>query len=258
MQTPSPSRHTTIPALPDFGTGAQEAILDIVANPWTVGTFVLVTTVGSLLMGQDRFPRLKGATCWVMRDGMRGMYYVGLGVSGARAVYSLSEEDYQGAGHAMTLGSSIAVTKYVGDRWMQPFLMRMGEAMIRVADCAPERMAHWLRTQGKAMNAVAEDRMAASGLALCAHSFDEIAMMVVTLKSLTGFFTLTPVFTASEPQRKPEPSKWELGAALLLGVMSGAVFMNAPSLSLPSPAFGGGAFTAPYRRPMFDCRDDGA
>ncbi len=187
MQVSNTSRNQAALAFSDFGDGAKEAILDIVANPWTAGTFALVTTAGSLLMGQDRFPRLKGATCWVMRDGMKGMYYVGLGVSGARAVYDLSEEDYYGAGHAVTLGASIAVTKYAGDRWMQPFLNRAGEAMMRLAGRAPGRVAHWLRTQGRMMVDAARDRMAASGLALCAHSFDEIAMMVVAAKSLVGW-----------------------------------------------------------------------
>lgn len=236
------------------------------ANPWTVGTFALVTTVGSLLMGQDRFPRLKGATCWVMRDGMKGMYYVGLGVSGARAVYHLSEDDYRGAGHAMTLGASIAVTKYAGDRWMQPFLNRAGQAMVRLADRAPNQLADWLRTQGRAMANVAEDRMAASGLALCAHSFDEIAAMVVFIKSLAGSFALeslpesapVPMTCTAGPAASRELSKWEMTAALLLGLLGGAAFMSMPSVSTPAPAFGSGALMTPYRRSLFDRPDDGA
>lgn len=247
-----PIRSTATP-VQDFGAGAKEAILDIVANPWTVGTFAIVTTVGSLLMGQDRFPRLKGATCWVMCDGMKGMYYVGLGVSGARAVYNLAGEDYRGAGHAMTLGGSIAVTKYAGDRWMQPILMRAGEMLTRAADRAPSPLSQWLRTQGRAIAFAAEDRMAASGLALCAHSFDEIASLVVMIKSVSGMFAVTPALV---PQEKI--SKWELGAALLLGMLSGAAFLKIPALPMPSPAFGSGALTVPYRRPLIGRADDGA
>lgn len=254
-----PIRPTTTP-VQDFGAGAKEAILDIVANPWTVGTFAIVTTVGSLLMGQDRFPRLKGATCWVMRDGMKGMYYVGLGVSGARAVYNLAGEDYRGAGHAMTLGGSIAVTKYAGDRWMQPILMRAGEMLTRAAARAPSPLSQWLRTQGRAMADAAEDRMAASGLALCAHSFDEIASLVVMIKSVSGMFEVSVEKTAAPAALVPQNnmSKWELGAALLLGLLSGAAFLKIPTLPMPSPAFGSGALTVPYRRPLIGRADDGA
>lgn len=266
MQPAAPSHRTTVSPLSDFGVGAKEAVLDIVANPWTVGTFALVTTVGTLLMGQDRFPRLKGATCWVMRDGMKGMYYVGLGVSGARAVYHLSEDDYHDAGHAVTLGASIAVTKVVGDRWMQPFLNRTGQAMMRLADRAPGQLADWLRTQGRAMADVAEDRMAASGLALCAHSFDEIAAMVVLLKSLAGSFALEsipdpePVSMSrmAGPDAPRGLSKWEMTVAFILGLLGGAAFMSMPSISAPAPAFGSGTLMMPYRRSLFSRPDDGA
>lgn len=149
---------------------------------------------------------------------------------------------------------------------MQPFLNRAGQAMLRLADRAPGRFADWLRTQGRAMADVAEDHMAASGLALCAHSFDEIAAMVVFLKSLAGSFAFhsklppepMPVTRTTSPDLIPKMSRWEMTAAFIMGFLGGAAFMVMPSVSTPSPAFGSGALITPYRRSLFDRPDDGA
>lgn len=174
-------------ATPPFLQGAGDAILDVVANPWTLATFTLVTTLGPMAMSQNRFPRLKGATCWVLRDGMQKMYYVGLGVNGAKAVYAATQDDEYSAGHAVTLGGMLIATKVVGDRYMGNFLEWMGQKMVGAAAQFPKAARQWLHDHGAAMRDAAQDRLATSGLALCAHSFDEIATMVVSIKSLTGW-----------------------------------------------------------------------
>lgn len=166
--------------------GARDSVLDVVANPWTLTTFALVTTLGPLAMKQDRFPRIKGATCWVMREGMQKIYYIGLGLNGAKAVYAAAHDDEYGTGHALTLGGMLIVTKTVGDRYMGRYLEWMGQKMM---DVAPHFAAArtWLHTNGMAMRDAARDQLAATGLALCAHSFDEIATVVVSVKSLTAW-----------------------------------------------------------------------
>jgi len=182
--------------------GITDALLDVVANPWTVGTFALVTTLGPLAMNQNRFPRIKGATCWVMRDGMRAMYYVGLGITGGKAVYGLYTHDNYEVAHSATLGGMLVTTKFVGDRYMGVFLESLGHQLIRWSAHMPSRMGQWMTVQGKALVQTATDQVASTGLALCAHSLDEIAALTVAVK----FAVKTAVFRVQPSPHYHAPS----------------------------------------------------
>lgn len=231
-----------------FLQGARDSVLDVVANPWTLVTFALVTTLGPMAMTQNRFPRLKGATCWVLRDGMQKMYYVGLGLNGAKAVYAATQDDEYATGHALTLGGMLITTKIVGDSYMGNFLEWLGHKMVSAASQFPKVARQWLHDHGAAMRDAARDRLATSGLALCAHSFDEIATMVVSIKSLTGWMSRVMAVDVADVAVPLPNEDWDgmlpeppLALTLATHAMLGAVMLTGAAAVYAGPALAASA-----------------
>lgn len=172
--------------LPRIWEGARDAAIDMVTDRKVWATFGTVTVAGPILMKQSRFPLVQRMTYAVFTRGMRWFYWGGFGLSATLTVKSAADDDDYGVGRNLVLGGSILVTKQLGDRYMSPFLRVVGEGMIHAASRVPANIGAWLHLHGAAMSGISADSSAASGLALVAHAFDEIAAAFVAGKPVMG------------------------------------------------------------------------
>jgi hypothetical protein len=174
---------------------------------------------------------------------MQKMYYVGLGLNGAKAVYAATQDDEYGVGHAVTLGGMLLVTKAVGDRYMGRYLEWMGQKMMTLAPRVSVAR-EWLHTNGMALRDAAHDKLAATGLALCAHSFDEIATVVVSIKSFSGWLGRMADANADGAHAIPLPNEnWDgmlpeppLGMVVASHAALGAVMVAGAAAVWAGPA----------------------